>query len=300
MLTSITAPIKGSIIVVFIILNTLIWLPVLVVGAILKMIFPLDIIKRVVTKTLIGAANNWVWLNSALFEVFHKIEWHVSGLEGLKTDEWYLVNSNHQSWADIPVVQKVLNRRIPMLKFFLKQELIWVPFLGICWWALDFPFMKRYSAEDIRKNPSLAGKDLETTRKACEKFKTIPVSVFNFLEGTRFTKEKHSKQQSPFENLLKPKAGGAAFVLGSMGQQMHTMLDISIIYPDGRNGAWDLVCGRIPRIVVHIDKIEIPRHFLGKDYANDDAFKAEFQSWVNDLWIRKDALIKDMKQQYST
>ncbi len=209
-------------------------------------------------------------------------------------NEWYLVNCNHQTWADIPIAQKVLNRKVPMLKFFLKQELIWVPVLGICWWALDFPFMKRYSAAQVAKNPALAGKDLETTRKACQKFKTTPVSVFNFLEGTRNTPEKHKRQESPFKHLLKPKAGGAAFVLGSMGEQMNTMLDISIVYPSSRNSFWDLICGRISEVTINVKTIDIPTEFIGKDYANDQEFKSEFQAWINTIWEDKDALLEDM------
>jgi len=225
-------------------------------------------------------------------------EFDISDIDGLSMDDWYFVNCNHQSWSDIPITQKVLNRRIPMLKFFLKKELIWVPIIGICWWALDFPFMKRYSLEQVRKNPQLAGKDLATTRKACEKFKTTPVSVFNFLEGTRFTQEKHDKQQSPFTNLLKPKAGGAAFVLGSMGEQMHTMLDITLVYSDQNIGPWDLFCGRISKVIVHFNKIEIPKEFLGKDYAADPEFKANFQVWLNNTWSDKDALITELKTKH--
>lgn len=295
MLSFLPGPLKGSLIIVLVIINTLIWMPILMVGAVLKLIIPLPIIQKVVTSTLIAAATNWVSLNNAFLALFHKIEWDVRGLEGLDKDGWYLVNANHQSWADIPIAQKVLNRKVPMLKFFLKQELIWVPLLGLCWWALDFPFMKRSTPDQIKKNPSLAGKDLETTRKACEKFKTTPVSVFNFMEGTRFTPEKHQKQNSPFKHLLKPKAGGTAFTLGSMGSQLNTMLDISIIYPSQNLTAWDLACGRIPRILVDIQTIEIPAEFLGKDYTSDREFKINFQKWLNEIWIDKDERIEALK-----
>lgn len=299
MLRFLPGPLKGALIIVLILINTLFWMPILVIGAILKLIIPLRPVRAITTKLSIACATNWVSINSAMFWVFHKIEWDVTGLEGLSRNQWYFVNSNHQSWGDIPIVQKVLNRKVPMLKFFLKQELIWVPVLGICWWALDFPFMKRYSAEQVRKDPSLAGKDLETTKKACDKFKTTPVSVFNYLEGTRHTPEKHANQQSPFKHLLKPKAGGAAFVIGSMGAQMHIMLDVTIIYPpDGPKGAWDLICGRINKVKVNIRQIEIPPEFVGKDYANDPEFKVAIQKWINDLWVEKDALIEEMKRDF--
>ena len=298
MLHFLPGPLKGVIVAVLIVLNTLFWFPPLLSAAILKLILPVKFIRVTATKAAIGMANTWVAFNSLLFRIFHDIDWQIEGVEGLEKDQWYLVNCNHQSWADIPITQKILNRRIPMLKFFLKQELIWVPFIGLCWWALDFPFMKRYSAEQVRRNPELAGKDLATTRKACEKFKDTPVSVFNFLEGTRFTDEKHQKQQSPYKHLLKPKAGGAAFVLGSMGERMHTMLDITIVYPDQKHGMWDLCCGRLHRVIVKVEQIEIPKQFLGKDYAQDAEFKAEFQQWLNELWTRKDALLDTLKKEH--
>jgi len=300
MFSFLPASLKGFIIVTFVTLNTIFWLPILVIGAFLKLLIPLPFVQKLMSQILIACATNWVSLNGLTFLLFLKIEWDIGNLENLSQDDWYFVNCNHQSWSDIPVVQKVLNRRIPMLKFFLKKELIWVPFIGICWWALDFPFMKRFTPDQIRKNPSLAGKDLETTKKACEKFKSTPVSIFNFIEGTRFTQEKHDQQKSPYKNLLKPKAGGAAFVLGSMGEQMHTMLDITIIYPNNKkNGAWDLVCGRVQKVVVHFKEIEIPAEFLGKDYANDTEFKTNFQSWLNTLWIEKDVLITQLKTEHN-
>jgi 1-acyl-sn-glycerol-3-phosphate acyltransferase len=240
---------------------------------------------------LIAIATAWVSVNSAMFGVFHRIHWVIRGLEGLSRDEWYLVTCNHQSWADIPVVQKVLNRRIPMLKFFLKQELIWVPVLGLAWWALDFPFMKRYSREQVRANPKLGGADLERTRRACEKFRTTPVSVFNFLEGTRFSEAKRARQESPYTHLLKPRAGGAAFVLGALGDQVRTVLDVTLVYPQGQPGAWDLLAGRIHTIIVDVRSIPVPEKFLAGNYNGDEAFRTAFQRWVGDLWRDKDAQI---------
>lgn len=299
MLSFLPGPLKGGLIVILILLNTLIWMPILVAGAVLKIIIPLPIIKKVITLLLIACANNWTSLNNFFFVLFLKIDWKISGTEGLSKDEWYLVNCNHQSWSDIPIVQRILNRKVPMPKFFLKKELIWVPVIGICWWALDFPFMKRSTPDQIRKNPSLAGKDLAATRAACEKFKTTPVSVFNFMEGTRFSTAKHAKQNSPFKNLLKPKAGGAAFVLGSMGEKMQTMLDITIVYADKKHEIWDLVCGRVHTVIVHIQKVDIPNEFIGKDYSNDAAFKESFQAWLNTLWCEKDTLIDEIKAQHN-
>lgn len=184
-----------------------------------------------------------------------------------------------------------------MLKFFLKQQLIWVPLLGLAWWALDFPFMKRYTKEYLAKHPEMKGKDMETTRKACEKFKEVPVSVMNFLEGTRFTQEKHDAQQSPYRYLLKPKSGGIAFVLSAMGGQLRSMLDVTIVYHDKTIGFWDLLCGRIRRISVQVKERPIPEDFAQGDYEGDPVFRARLQEWVNQVWLEKDVLIATMLTQ---
>ena len=291
MLSFLPHALRGVLVALLIGLNTVFWSTPLFAIALLKVVVPVRAWRVLCTRALIAMATAWVSVNSALFEVFHRIHWVILGLEGLAPDGWYLVTSNHQSWADIPVVQKVLNRRVPMLKFFLKQELIWVPVVGLAWWALDFPFMKRYSREEVRANPKLGGVDLERTRRACEKFRTTPVSVFNFVEGTRFSEEKHARQESPYRYLLKPRAGGTAFVLGALGDQVRTILDVTLVYPQGQPRAWDLLAGYLHTIVVDVRSIPVPEEFLSGDYTGDAAFRTAFQKWIGELWREKDERI---------
>ncbi|MCP5163007.1 MAG: acyltransferase [Hahellaceae bacterium] len=296
MLSFLPSWLRGTLSVVLMTMNTLFWFPFLLVAALLKLFSPATFIRRFFTRVLIYIANAWVSFNSAIQKLINRIRWDIRGLSSLNPKDWYFVTCNHQSWADILVIQHVLNGKIPMLKFFLKKELIWVPIMGICWWALDFPFMKRYTKAFLEKHPELAGKDLETTRKACEKFKYTPVTVFNFIEGTRFTEQKHQRQQSPFKHLLKPKAGGAAFVLGAMGEQLHTMLDITIVYPQRAPSFWEYLCGKAHCIVVDIKTIKLPESFLGRNYETDEAFKKDFQQWITQLWYEKDHRLHILKQ----
>ena len=181
----------------------------------------------------------------------------VQGIHGLDPRGWYLVNCNHQSWADILVLQHLFTRRIPLLKFFLKQQLVWVPVMGLAWWALDFPFMRRHSEEVLNKHPKLRSKDRETTRRACEKFSLIPTSVMNFCEGTRFTQVKHQRQRSPYRHLLKPKAGGIALALNAMGDRFHAVLDVTIVYPDGAPDFWQFLSGRMKRARVRVQTLSL-------------------------------------------
>jgi len=278
--------------------NTIFWLVPILIFSFLKLI-PIAFWRTFLSRLLDGCATNWITINNLNQHLFSRTRFDVTGMQGLSTKEWYLVTSNHQSWVDILALQRVFNREIPFLKFFLKKELIYVPFIGLAWWALDFPFMRRYSKSFLAKHPHLKGKDLETTKKACEKFQYKPVSIMNFIEGTRVTpqKAKHSK----YTHLLVPKAGGIAFVLSAMGNRLTKLVDVTIYYPQGIPTYWDFVCGKVKNIRVHVSTMQIsevldPQAF-GPDTLNDPKQRAIFQQWLNAKWEEKDQLLSTFKQQ---
>ena len=291
MLHFLPATLIGMIATVLMVLNALFWVPILLVFAALKLILPFKPVRLLIDPILLSIAENWIAGNSAWMALTQDTTWDVQGIEGLNPNSWYLVNSNHQSWVDILVLQRLLNRRIPLLKFFIKQQLIWVPVMGLAWWALEFPFMRRHSEEYLKEHPEMRGKDQETTRRACEKYALIPTSVMNFLEGTRFTQAKQARQQSPYEHLLKPKAGGMALALDAMGDKFQAILDVTIIYPDGPVAFSDFLKGKLKRVIVRVRTLPVPQHLLKGDYAQDPAFREAFSQWVQQLWREKDAQI---------
>ncbi|MGV8057698.1 MAG: acyltransferase [Smithellaceae bacterium] len=272
--------------------NVLFWPIFVVIFSVLKIIMPFPPLRRWFDRILPWLAENWISCNGLWMRLTQKNQWDVQGVTGLNYHGWYLVSSNHQSWVDIFVMQHILNRRIPLMKFFLKQELIWVPVMGLAWWALDFPFLHRHSAEYLKKHPEQKGKDLETTRKACAKFTHVPTSIMNFLEGTRFSQAKHVRQQSPYRHLLKPKAGGIALALDTLGDKFHSLLNLTIIYPDGVPTFWEFLCGKVKRVIVRIGQVEVPQHLLHGDYEGDETYRAAFQQWVQQLWQEKDLQIQ--------
>lgn len=275
-------------------INTLFWfVPVFICG-IVKLI-PIKGLQKLMSWTAKQCASIWVTFNTLNQTVFTPTKLEVTGLEDLKLKDWYLVIANHQSWVDILVLQRVFNRKIPFLNFFLKKELIYVPVLGLCWWALDFPFMTRTSKSQLKKNPKLRGKDLETTRKACEKFKEMPVSVVNFVEGTRFTAQKHARQNSPFPHLLKPKAGGIAFVMQAMGEQISKVVNVTIHYPEGIPTFMDFAAGKVNQINVHVEVKGVSDDLIG-DYTHDPDFRVRFQSELNRLWEEKNQTLANLEQ----
>jgi 1-acyl-sn-glycerol-3-phosphate acyltransferase len=299
MLHALPAPLRGLLAGLLLAVNTRFWCWPLFILALLKLLLPIPAMQRLCRFLMHAIAEFWISSNKFWMNLVGRIEWDVAGLEGFDKQHSYLVTSNHQSWVDILVLQYQLNRRMPLLKFFLKQELIWVPVIGLCWWALEFPFMQRFSKEYLAKYPEKRGQDLATTRKACARYKTNPVSVFNFLEGTRLSPHKHAQQQSPFQHLLKPKAGGIAFVLDAMGEQLHSIVNVTIHYPQGNPGFWDLLCGRIDKVVVRLQQLPIPAEFIGGNYDQDETYRLHFQQWVNQLWLDKDAELEALKQRFA-
>jgi 1-acyl-sn-glycerol-3-phosphate acyltransferase len=268
-------------------LNVVVGVTAMIPFALAKLLLPFTAVRHVADRALNAIATGWIAVNNGWIGLVGDVRWDVQGVDGLDPKGWYLVASNHQSWVDILVLQRVLSRRVPLLKFFLKRELIYVPLIGLAWWALDFPFMQR-------KGGASGPRDLERARKACEKFRVVPTSVINFLEGTRFTREKHAQQRSPYRHLLKPKVGGIATALTTLGAQFHRLLDVTIAYPDGPPTFWDILSGRVRGVTVRVRQREIPAALLEGDYLGDKAFRAQMQEWVNQLWADKDALLDEL------
>ena len=281
---------KGVICFLLLVLNTLFWCIFLLSLAVIKLIIPLESSKRIFTHLIILIGECWIFCNGLWIKAFHNPKWKVEGFEKLDKKNWYLSVANHQSWADIFILQSITNRKIPMLKFFMKDVLIWVPVIGLAWWALDMPFLKRYSEEKIKRNPELRGKDVSSMKKSFTRFSRYPVSIFIFAEGTRFTKEKKDLQTSPFSNLLLPKPGGVGLTLSTM-PYIKELIDFSIKYESDEKTFWAFLCGKLNKASIKVDLIKIPENFLTKDYAQDSVFREEIKVWLNDIWVEKDKFL---------
>lgn len=293
-LSHLPAPLRGGIALLALVLNTVLCTLPLIAFALLKLVLPFHAVRRRVDPVLHAIADAWVAGNSLWMRALLPSRWDVQGLPARRVGGWYLVNCNHQSWVDIFVLQHLLRGRIPMLKFFLKAELLYVPLIGLAWWALDFPFMKRHGKEALRRNPQARADDMEATLRACRKFAVVPTSVMNFAEGTRFTAEKHQQQHSPYRHLLKPKAGALALTLGAIGEKFDSLVDVTIAYAPEIPGFWDFLCGRMGRVAVRIRELPVPQEFVGMDYANDPGVRKRFQRWLMGLWAEKDREMDEM------
>ena len=287
--------IKGVLGFLAVVINTLFWCLFLLTIAIFKLLIPTESWKRLCTKLIINIGECWIYCNGLWIQALHRPRWNVEGFEGLDSSNWYLALANHQSWADIFVLQGITNRKIPMLKFFMKHVLIWVPVIGLAWWALDMPFLKRYTKEEIQENPELRGKDIKAMEKSFERYSRYPVSIFSFAEGTRFTKEKKDNHLSQFEYLLNPKIGGIGLTLTTM-PYIKLLLDFTIHYEDERRSFWDFLCGRMSKADVRVRQINIPDDLLGKNYEDDPIFRENLKEWVYDIWSDKEKYLEEVRK----
>ena len=298
MLSFLPPPVLGAVVVVLMVLNTVAWGIPLYAGILIKVLVPAESFRRRWTGWLLDLTAGWTRCNGLIYRLAPPIRFEMSGFEGLRQDGSYLVVANHQSWSDIVLMQHLFTGRIPYLRFFSKRELLKLPIIGGALWGLDFPLMHRHSTKAMTRNPALRTDDLEATRAACERYRGRPVSIVIFLEGTRCTADKHAAQKSPYRNLLRPRAGGLAFSIDSMGDQFDTLLDVTIVYPEGNSGFKDLVCGRLRHVVFDVRPRPIPPDLLGRDYLSDPRYRRQMQNWLTGIWEDKDQHIDQARDRF--
>jgi 1-acyl-sn-glycerol-3-phosphate acyltransferase len=207
----------------------------------------------------------------------------------------YLVIANHRSWIDIMVVMMTLGPNTTLPRFFMKWELIYVPVIGLCAWILDFPIMRRYSAEYLKDHPELKNRDFDYAQKVLRRHPDESCVVVNYAEGTRFSEAKRTQNRSPYQHLLKPKVGGPQLALDCLRDRLDGIIDLTIAYPGGNLSVWNLMRNKVPHVIVETQMISLPEH-LQKRPETLPELKA-FRGWMNDLWQAKerrlDALLSD-------
>jgi 1-acyl-sn-glycerol-3-phosphate acyltransferase len=294
MLTKARYALQGAIVLFFVSISTIVLTTTIFLLSIFKLLAPKGRARNIMTQWLSSLGEMWVSVNQGLSRFFLGMEWDIHLPDGLDHNSRYLIFCNHRTWVDILVLQHCLNRRAPFMRFLLKQQLIWVPFLGVAWWALDMAFLRRYSRQQLVKNPALRGKDLENAARACEKLKHIPVSMMTFPEGTRFTVAKQAQQNSPFKHLLRPRYGGIGQILYSFDDALDRLIDVTIIYPHGTPTLWHFISGQVKKITVHIRFRPIDDNIRGRDFRQDSQAKRQLKNWLNQIWDDKDRQISHL------
>ena len=280
-------------IAILLILNLIFWGTPILAGGLVKLL-TFGEARRRVLMAVVWLAERWAQCTNGIFDLLLDTRWHIEGDQDFDRNGHYLVISNHVSWVDIFAVLRVFVRKGPFIRFFLKRGLIWSPIVGQACWALEFPFMRRYTPEYLARHPEKRGRDLETTRIACRRYRKIPVSIVNFIEGTRFSAEKHEDQQSPYRHLLRPRIGGISFVIASMAEQLDGMFDVSVIYPTRDVSMWQFITNRLPWVEVRVRRIEIPPEFLAAAITEPGDVRDRFKGWVEEVWREKDEIMGEV------
>ena len=295
---SILAYIKGIIALTLVVLWLIILFSMFFPISLLKILIPVRPIQHLVTNILLGYVWLWIGFVNLMGKWVSGIEFDVQGLDDIDKKGRYFIIANHSAWTDIIILFHLYHGRMPFPRWFMKRELIWIPMIGYVCWAVDMPFMYRVTADRIKKNPKLKGKDMEITRRKCEKFRDRPIVVTNYLEGTRFSREKHSRQKSPYKHLLMPKYGGAAFALNAIGEQLDGIIDMTVVFSPGVDpSGMNYILGRVRKVVVRARILPVPMHILSRNLQEDQQAREEFRAWVNEIWDHKDRQIDQIRRE---
>ena len=262
-------------------------------GLLISLVSPLKLFsptQKLSYQLAAGIAGFWAdfmrWLLTTI-----KTDYVITG-DRLDPRGTYLILANHQSWIDIMMVMVVLGKGTTLPRFFMKWELVYMPVINICAWVLDFPIMRRYTQEDIKDRPELKNRDFDYAHEVLSRNPERQCVVVNYAEGTRFTPEKHRKNRSPYKHLLKPKVGGPQLALDCLRGWLDGIIDITLAYPGAKVSVWRLMAGRVPKVMIHVERIELPDG-LEKPPETLAELKA-FRGWMNSIWAKKDARIDQM------
>lgn len=279
---------RGFVSLLLLSLTTLAWGIPLILLTLVKLVTPGRRWRRRVLTALNWVALNWMGSNLWWMRRWLRPPLELELPDGLTRDRWWLVLSNHRSWTDIFLLFFAFHRRIPMPHFFVKRQLIWIPIVGLAFWAMEFPMLRRLTREQRERRPHLARRDREATERMCRHARERPIAIYNFVEGTRFTPAKHAAQGAPYRHLLRPRAGGIAQVVGLLGDRLDGILDVTLQYDNPAPSFWGFLCGRERRVVLEARRLEVPGWMLQGDYHDNTDYKERFQSWLNALWQDKD------------
>lgn len=256
--------------------------------AVAKLLCPHRGLRRWLTRRMEAMTVVFSWCCEQVLRGLRIAQWDLQTSGQTSPRGTYLLICNHQSWVDILLLLIVFRGRMPFPRFFLKRELLWAPIIGFACWAFDFPFVHRHSRAQIAARPELAGRDAAIARRSCERFADLPVTIVNFVEGTRWTPARHAERQSPYTHLLPPKVGGLTEAFGAMGEQFDAVIDMGIAYHQhGSPGVWRFLRGYPHRIVIDMQLLPVPPQILA---AADTAQRRQaVRTWLEARWAAKDA-----------
>ena len=279
---------------ILIVIELIIGFGTLTIVNIPRAIFPLKSLKIKLSKISNTIGEYTVYGLKIIMKIMHRDSMQIFDDNEFNKNQWYMAVSNHQSWADIFILLVAAHNRIPLLKFFMKKELAWIPFIFLANKTLNMPFVNRHSKKQLEKNPNLRFKDYKNTLMACKRFQRSPSTIFSYAEGTRNNSKKHKAQNSPYKNLLIPRVGGIATALSAM-PNIDVLVDYSVVYKSDKRGAWAFLKGDMRDVKISVKKYTIPENLKNKNYSTDEEYRKNFKIWIEAIWEEKDKEIERLK-----
>lgn len=275
----------------FISTNLAFWIVPVTLLALFKLAVPVSKLKDLSYRTMVWIYGTAVRTNDFLLFKLMGNTLDFRGTDILEKDKNSLILSNHRSWADILILQSILNRRTPPIRFIVKRELIFMPIVGLICWAYEYPFVRRRSLKFGKGKDSKTKSDLNTIRSKIDKMSATNLSLINFVEGTRFNILKSERHASPFKHLLNPHVGGLFNILKNYWDRLDQVLNFTIVYQCQSPIFWNLLGGRCRRVILDLQKIEMKDILLRLRADEGDLNFMELSEWLRGLWLEKDLKI---------
>jgi len=263
-------------------------IPILFLGG-LRSLIPCKKTKKILSNAIESCCLSWVFFNHFILRTLLGLQIEIIGAENIPPGNYFVI-ANHQSWVDILMLEEALRGKTGFSRYFIKKNLLHIPLAGWVCRVLNYPYMYRFKKEHLAKHPEDKGKDVLITKRACKKLHGLRFKMNNFPEGTRFTKIKHTEQQSPYKHLLKPKSGGIAYALQILHKEFDAIIDMTIIYSSTPN-IFNLFLGKMGKVTILMEKLSISPDLIG-DYDDDRDFRVHFQSFITYLWEKKDLVLE--------
>ena len=279
---------------IFIAINLSFWIIPVVVFALIKLAAPINAIKFLAYRIMIWIYGMAVKTDGVLLFKILKNKIELRNPQALSTNQNYLILSNHRSWADILILQSLLNKRTPPIQFIVKRELIFMPLIGLICWAYEYPFVRRKSLKSREIKAKKTMGDMNIIRTKIDKIAASGHSIINFVEGTRFHMLKSEKQNLRFKHLLNPHTGGLFYILKNYGEKLDAILDFTIVYGCKSPIFWKFLSGRCRRIIVDLQKIQIKDLFKSLDSDENRIHFTVVSKWLDDLWSEKDVKMEQI------
>jgi len=258
----------------FLALHLAMWCVGLVVLEIVRLLVPPTTrsVRRIAARMyhLAVRTDNW-WLRRVV-----GVQWNIPAAD-VGPGRIAVVISNHRSWSDTLLVQSVICAHGPILKFLAKQELVYVPILGIIVLSFEFPRLKR-KASQAQSEEQRRESDRARVTEAALSLRETRAALLSFVEGTRFTEAKRIELNSPFQHLLPPRAGGFSAIVDAVRDHDAVVVDLTLNYePDV--SFWQFIGGVHTHVTIHAASFPA------------DQLPGDLRGWLWQRWEEKEGLL---------